>query len=250
MTKLGLLGFGKVGHIIYDLSLLNKNVEICSIYDRQKDSNNSLTTSNMDELLNKCDVIIDFSHHLLTKKIVELNKRYGKSIVIGTTALDSETLENINNCSNGKIFYATNFSVGIALLRNTVKNIAKKVPNFDIEVVEKHHRNKVDAPSGTAITLAQDMVKARGYDNNSIVSIRSGSDVPRKKDEITLQSIRGGTIVGEHTVGFYGDGEYLELKHIVQDRGIFASTAIDVALWLTKKSQGVYGINDYLDIVE
>jgi len=127
--------------------------------------------------------------------------------------------------------------------------VSKTLNNFDIEIVEQHHRYKKDAPSGTALTLAEHCAKARDLDLDKVrVSGRDGIIGERSKDEIAVMALRGGDIVGRHTVGFYNDGEFLEFNHTATSRETFAQGAIKVALWLEKQNAGFYNINDALGL--
>ncbi|MBD3798121.1 MAG: 4-hydroxy-tetrahydrodipicolinate reductase, partial [Campylobacterales bacterium] len=150
---------------------------------------------------------------------------------------------------NMPVLYATNMSVGIALLKKLVKQVAETLKDFDIEIVEQHHRHKVDAPSGTALTLAEFAADGRGVDINKVrVSGRDGVIGARNKDEIGVMAIRGGDVVGRHTVGFYNDGEFLELNHTATSRETFSKGALRAAKWLVKQDSGLYSINDVLGI--
>lgn len=147
------------------------------------------------------------------------------------------------------LLYATNMSVGVALLKQLVERVSAALKDFDIEIVEQHHRHKVDAPSGTALTLAEFAAKGRGVDLDKVrISGRDGQIGARSKDEIAVMALRGGDIVGRHTVGFYNDGEFLELGHTATSRETFSKGAIRAAKWLVEQKKGLYSINDSLGI--
>ena len=147
------------------------------------------------------------------------------------------------------VLYASNMSAGIALLKQLVQKVSATLKDFDIEIVEMHHRHKVDAPSGTALTLAEFAAKGRDLDLDKVrVSGRDGQIGPRSKDEIAVMALRGGDIVGRHTVGFYNDGEYIELTHVATSRETFSKGAIRAAVWLATQEAGLYSINDSLGI--
>ena len=133
---------------------------------------------------------------------------------------------------------------------NKLVNIAaQKLDGFDIEIVEQHHRHKKDAPSGTALTLAESAAKGRKLDLDSVrISGRNGNIGERSKDEIAVMALRGGDIVGRHTVGFYNDGEYIELNHTATSRNTFSKGAIRAAKWLHDKEAGLYSIADSLEL--
>jgi 4-hydroxy-tetrahydrodipicolinate reductase len=147
------------------------------------------------------------------------------------------------------VLYATNMSAGIALLKMLVKKVAATLKDFDIEIVEQHHRHKVDAPSGTALTLAEFAAKGRGVELDKVrISGRDGVIGARTKDEIGVMALRGGDIVGRHTVGFYNDGEFLELNHTATSRETFSKGALRAAKWLVGQKNGLYSINDALGL--
>jgi len=147
------------------------------------------------------------------------------------------------------VLYATNMSLGIALLKHLVQDVSQKLQEFDIEIVEMHHKHKVDAPSGTALTLAQHAAKGRGLNLDDVrISGRSGNIGKRTKDEIAVMSLRGGDIVGKHTVGFYNEGEFIELSHTATSRDTFAKGAIVAAKWIVGKEPNLYSIDDCLGI--
>lgn len=200
------------------------------------------------ELFKNSSVIIDFSALSATKALLDFALNAPKPLVIGTTGLDESTYALIKKASEKMpVFYATNMSLGVAVLNLLAKQAATILKGFDIELVEMHHRHKKDAPSGTAMTLAQTLAKARNLDLNKVrVSGRDGLIGERKKDEIAVMSLRGGDIVGKHTVGFYENGEFLELSHTATSRATFAKGAVTVAKWLVSQKNGLYSMNDFL----
>lgn len=200
------------------------------------------------ELFKNSSVIIDFSALSATKALLDFALNAPKPLVIGTTGLDESTYALIKKASEKMpVFYATNMSLGVAVLNLLAKQAATLLKGFDIELVEMHHRHKKDAPSGTAMTLAQTLAKARNLDLNKVrVSGRDGLIGERSKDEIAVMSLRGGDIVGKHTVGFYENGEFLELSHTATSRATFAKGAVTVAKWLVSQKNGLYSMNDFL----
>jgi 4-hydroxy-tetrahydrodipicolinate reductase len=140
-------------------------------------------------------------------------------------------------------------SLGVAVLNKLVYLASKTLADFDCEIVEQHHRHKVDAPSGTALTLAEFAAKGRGEELNEVrISGRDGQIGTRTKKEIAVMALRGGDIVGRHTVGFYNDGEFLELNHTATSRETFSKGAIRAAGWIVNQESGFYSINDCLGI--
>ena len=171
-------------------------------------------------------------------------------IIKATTGLnDHQKNLMIEASKKAPILYATNMSLGVAILNKLVALVSEKLRDFDIEIVEQHHHFKVDAPSGTALTLAESCAKARNLELKEVmITGRSGHVGARSKDEIGVFAIRGGDVVGRHTVGFYNEGEFLELNHTATSRETFARGAIKVSKWLINQSAGLYSINDALGI--
>jgi len=204
----------------------------------------------MKALLENCDIVIDFSAPEATEELLEAALQNPKPLVIATTGLSAHQQNLLKEAScEMPLLYATNMSVGVALLKQLVERVSAALKDFDIEIVEQHHRHKVDAPSGTALTLAEFAAKGRGVDLDKVrISGRDGQIGARSKDEIAVMALRGGDIVGRHTVGFYNDGEFLELGHTATSRETFSKGAIRAAKWLVEQKKGLYSINDSLGI--
>jgi 4-hydroxy-tetrahydrodipicolinate reductase len=209
-----------------------------------------LVTNSMPVLLEHSDVVIDFSAPVATEELLETALKKPTPLVIATTGLTPHQQNLLEEAAREMpLLYASNMSVGIALLKQLVEKVSATLPDFDIEIVEQHHRHKVDAPSGTALTLGEFAAKGRGLDLEKVrVSGRDGQIGARTKDEIAVMALRGGDIVGRHTVGFYNDGEFLELNHTATSRDTFAKGAIRAAKWLVGQEKGRYSINDCLGI--
>jgi len=240
MMKIGICGAnGRMGQMI---EFCLKEDESASV-GYKMDKNGDLKA-----LFEESDAIIDFSTPSACVALLEFARTSPKPLVIGTTGLDKETKELMKLVSNtSPLFYASNMSLGIAVLNHLAKEAAKMLAGFDIEILEMHHRHKKDAPSGTALSLAESVAEARNLNLNEVrVSARNGLIGERKKDEIGVMSLRGGDIVGRHTVGFYDEGEFLELNHTATSRATFAKGAIKVAKWLVKQEAGYYTMNDFL----
>ncbi|WP_187647344.1 4-hydroxy-tetrahydrodipicolinate reductase [Nitrosophilus labii] len=210
----------------------------------------AIVTNDIDTLLKSCDVVIDFTLPEGTEALLEKALQTPKPIVSGTTGLSEHQLNLMKEASKKiPLLYATNMSLGIAVLNRLVEMASKKLREFDIEIVEMHHRYKKDAPSGTALTLAEHAARARGLELDKVrVSGRNGNIGQRSKDEIGVFALRGGDIVGRHTVGFYNDGEFLELNHTATSRDTFAKGAIKAAKWIVSQEPGFYSIYDCLGI--
>jgi len=210
----------------------------------------TVITNDPKTLLENCDVVIDFSAPVATQGVLEASVENPKPLVIATTGLNDHQQNLMLEVSKkAPVLYATNMSLGVAILNKLVAMVSEKLKDFDIEIVEQHHRYKVDAPSGTALTLAESCAKARGLDLKEVmVTGRSGHVGARTKDEIGVFAVRGGDVVGRHTVGFYNEGEFLELNHTATSRETFARGAIKVSKWIVNQQPGLYSINDALGI--
>lgn len=181
------------------------------------------------------DVIIDFSHHLATNTVLNLAKEYSKPLLIATTGQTEDEMKAIENASKYiPILKMTNTSLGVKVLNKLSKLATQLLEDFDIEIVEAHHNRKVDSPSGTALTLAKNIQEVR---NLKIQTNRVGK---REKDELGIHSVRGGSIVGEHTAIFAGEDEIVEIKHTALSRKIFAVGAIKFARKLLSLGNGLY----------
>ena len=199
--------------------------------------------SNFEEINEDFDVIVDFSHHSLTKELLEFAVKNNKNILIATTGHNEEENDLIKQMSEKiAILKATNTSFGVNALNKIVAYATKILKDFDIEVVEKHHNRKLDAPSGTANTLLDVIDQALDKKMNRVYGRH---DVKRGEDEIGVHSIRGGSIVGEHEVIFTKGDEIIEIKHTALSRKIFADGAI-AALEILVNLKGMYSINEVI----
>jgi 4-hydroxy-tetrahydrodipicolinate reductase len=256
MIKIGVFGAtGRVGKLIVDILQADSTVALSSVFVR-KELNFSippetLVTNDYEAFLEASDIIIDFSLPEATEKLLETAMNsHKRPVVIATTGL-SKHQENLLKEASTKmpILYATNMSLGVALLNKLVAIASKALDDFDCEIVEMHHKHKKDSPSGTALTLAENAALARELELDSVrISGRDGNIGQRTKDEIAVMSLRGGDIVGKHTVGFYNEGEFIELSHTATNRATFAKGSIKAAKWLVDKPAGLYSINDCLGL--
>lgn len=203
-------------------------------------------------LLALSDVVIDFSAPAALRRLLDPagERWHGKALVVGTTGLGPEEealLEEV--ARHAVVVQAANYSVGVNLLLQLVATAAKVLPGtaFDVEIVEAHHRRKVDAPSGTALALADAVARARGVDAAAARRDgRSGDVGARPAGEIGLHALRGGSIVGEHRVHFLGEAERIEFSHIATDRRLFAEGALLAARWAQGRPAGRYQMKDVL----
>jgi 4-hydroxy-tetrahydrodipicolinate reductase len=253
--KVGIVGStGRVGNLLIDALLHDSELPLGAVhvFDELKRDlpSDVLVTNSMKALLENCDIVIDFSAPAATQALCEAALENPTPLVIATTGF-TEHQQNLMMETSTKmpVLYASNMSAGIALLKQLVEQVSKTLQDFDIEIVEQHHKHKVDAPSGTALTLGEFAAKGRGLELDKVrVSGRDGQIGARTKDEIAVMALRGGDIVGRHTVGFYNDGEFLELNHTATSRETFSKGAIRAAKWLVRQESGFYSINDCLGI--
>lgn len=253
MLKVGIYGAsGRVGKLLCELVSENPAMELASIYFKGESelTSSPLFRGNVASFLASCDVAIDFTSPEGTEELLEAAEKHPTALVIGTTGLSSHQQNLLKDASASMpILYATNMSLGVALLNSLVETASAKLREFDIEIVEMHHRHKKDAPSGTALTLAESAARGRDLDLDAVrISGRDGNIGARTKDEIAVMALRGGDIVGEHVVGFYNDGEFLRLSHTATSRDTFAKGAIKAAIWLAGQKPGLYKIKDCLGI--
>jgi 4-hydroxy-tetrahydrodipicolinate reductase len=201
-------------------------------------------------VLPKCDVAVDFSSHQATRSLLELAVAQRKPVVIGTTGhAAAEKQELLQLAAKVPCVWAGNFSVGVNLLFALTRRAAAVLgADYDTEVVEMHHRFKKDAPSGTAARLLEIILAERKLSAEALRHGREGITGERKPTEVGVHALRGGDVVGDHTVMFAALGERLELTHKASDRGIFARGAIRAARWVVAQSPGVYDMQDVLGL--
>lgn len=208
-------------------------------------------TDRLEDIIDACDVIIDFTSINSTLQHAKLSAGRKKAMVIGTTGFSKEELEPIKALSRDiPIVLAPNMSVGVNLLLKVLQDIARVVGDeYDIEIVEAHHRLKKDAPSGTAMKMAQVIADVVNRDLDDVaVYARKGLIGERTKKEIGIQTIRAGDIVGEHTVLFGGLGERIEITHKASSRDTFARGALKASLWISNRTNGLYDMQDVLGL--
>lgn len=198
----------------------------------------------------RCDVIIDFSSHQATGKVLEVAVAHKKAVVIGTTGHAADEKKRLLAlAARVPCAWAGNFSVGVNLLFALTRRAARVLgADYDAEVVEMHHRFKKDAPSGTAARLLEIILEERKLGAEALRHGRSGITGERKPTEVGVHALRGGDVVGEHTVMFAALGERLELTHKATDRAIFARGALRAAAWVADQPAGVYDMQDVLGL--
>jgi len=200
--------------------------------------------------IDTCDVIIDFSSPKATQGLLELAKVKGKAIVIGTTGHTAEEKKLLLPiASQVPCVWAGNFSVGVNLLFALTRQASRILgSDYDAEVIEMHHRFKKDSPSGTAARLLEIILEERKLNTDALRHGREGITGERTNTEVGVHSLRGGDVVGDHTVLFAALGERFELTHKASDRAIFARGAVRAAQWVSGRKPGVYDMQDVLDL--
>ena len=193
------------------------------------------------------DVIIDFSNVATFDAVVAYVERTGAALVSGTTGYSPEQMGCLRELGqNARVMHSGNYSIGIAALRHLVAQATRELPGFDCEIVETHHNQKVDAPSGTAKLLLDAVVEAEPEAGYHPVYGREGMCGARDPKEIGISSVRGGSIVGDHEVLFCGPDEVITLKHTAYSRSVFANGAINAAVYLAKKEPGLYNMGNMI----
>ena len=248
--KIGVLGYtGRVGKLIIqelqsgdhdDLALCGGCARNANIHE------DFFATENPEALFTQSDVLIDFTTPNATMAHIEIAAKTAKPLVIGTTGLNEKQEQALYGSSaHAPILYAANMSIGVNMLMALVSQAAQKLgTDWDIEINETHHKHKIDSPSGTAIALGKEAATARNIDL-TVNTDRSGA---RKRGEIGFSVQRGGDVVGEHMVTFFGTGERLQLGHIASDRTLFAKGALRAARWIKDKPNGLYSMRDALEL--
>lgn len=234
--NIALVGYGAMGQIVhkcfYESDKLSGIVSLGMM-------------SSLDEIKEDFDIVIDFSNPANLDMIYDYCKKNHKPVVIATTGFSDAQVEKIHDLAKFvPVLYSGNFSLGIILMNRLVREITPILKDsFDIEVIEKHHNKKIDAPSGTAKMLINTMNKDNEF---KVVYGREGSSKREPYKEIGVHSLRGGTIVGEHSVIYAGLDEILEIKHEAHSKAIFAKGAVLGAHWLVNKDKGLYNMENVL----
>lgn len=264
MVKLIITGAaGKMGAAIIKCALEDTDFEIAGLVESKthpdigkpsvlmagKTNKTLLIEDSLEKVIEKGDIVIDFTEAKASVEHFRITQRYGKGHVIGTTGFSNDTLAEMCRAKDIKAVISPNMSIGMNVLfdiANKVAGILKE--NYDVEIVEMHHRWKKDAPSGSALRI-KDVIEAAQPDRDwKEVFGREGITGERKVQEIGVMSLRGGDIIGEHTVYFAGMGERLELTHRAFSRDNLARGALLAAKWLAGQSSGVYSMKDVLGL--
>jgi len=232
---------GRMGQAIIACAQRTDGLEVIDAVDIGDDLSSVITG---------CDALIDFSFHDATLNAATLCAKNKKALVIGTTGhTDEEKTDIIKYQSEIPIVWASNYSTGVNTLFWLTRKAADILgPDFDLEILEMHHRHKVDAPSGTATTLGEILLDVRSQQKDSLRYGREGITGERTDEEIGMHSLRGGDVVGDHTVIYAGAGERLELTHKAASRETFANGALRAAQWVVGREPGLYNMQNVLGL--
>jgi 4-hydroxy-tetrahydrodipicolinate reductase len=234
---------GRMGEALLESAAAEPNVTVTATHDLGED---------LDAAFQKAACAIDFTVHSFTAQVIAAALKHGTSLVIGTTGhTDAERALIYEAAKQLPIVFASNYSVGVNTLFWLTRQAARILTQerFDIEVTEMHHKHKIDAPSGTARTLLEILNSATSTSyEKDVAHGRVGNIGPRKPREIGMHTLRGGDVVGDHTVMFAADGERVELSHKASSRLTFAAGAVHAAVWLQDKPAGLYDMQDVLGL--
>lgn len=238
---------GKMGQVVSELAKKDENIEIVGGFDISQRNEEYPIFTKIEEININPDVIIDFSVPKATFNILKFALDKKIPVVIATTGFTDEENKKIEEYSkNIAIFKSANMSFDVTMMKNLLKQIAPKLEGTDIEITEIHHNRKIDSPSGTAQMFADSINEALGKKYHCEYN-RHDKHEKRDKYEIGMNSIRGGNIVGEHIVQFFGEFETFEIKHTSYSRNVFAEGAIKAAKFITNKNSGFYSMDDIVN---
>jgi 4-hydroxy-tetrahydrodipicolinate reductase len=242
MTKIGIIGHrGRMGQALIT-AISEAGTTLAGGVDQGDDVAGLIAAS---------DVLVDFSSPHALEATLDACVAANKPIVIGTTGLEERHHFLIDDAARDiAVLQTGNTSLGVTMLAALIEDAAARLgPDWDIEILEMHHRHKVDAPSGTALLLGEAAARGRGIDlSSNSVRGRDGITGTRQAGTIGFASLRGGSVAGDHLVVFAHDNERIELTHRAENRGIFASGAVKAALWLSKQPKGRYKMNEVLGV--
>ena len=237
---------GFMGREVIKLAKNNyQNAEVVLGVDAFTKGDEEITcVKSFSEVKEKVDCIVDFSHHSLTKDLLEYAVKTNTPVVLATTGHTEEEKQIIYNASkSAPIFYSANMSVGVALLVELAKKAASVMVDADIEIIEKHHNRKIDAPSGTALMIYDNLKEVR---TNATANMGRSGQAKRTKEEIGISAIRMGNVVGEHEVILCTANQTISLKHEAHNRALFAEGALVAASYMLGKGAGLYNMKDML----
>ena len=251
MTKIVINGYlGQMGQVVSHQIMARDGMELVAGIDKNADSYNGEINvyKSISDFDGNCDVIIDFSHPSSLDELLSYAKSNNTRLVIGTTGYEDKEMKKLKSASKDiSIFYSANMSLGVNLLLSLASKAATILgEDFDIEIIEKHHNKKIDAPSGTAYMIANKINES--FDNNKVYTFgRNTKTHSRTPKEIGIHAVRGGTIVGEHTVLFAGLDENIEIKHNATSKNVFAKGALVATEFIVTKKQGLFNMDDIIN---
>lgn len=239
---------GKMGKVVCECASAFENTDVVAGVDPYGENDNFPIYRSFNEVNAEADVIIDFSHPAMLSSMLKFATENKIPAVVATTGLDENGLNLIKEASKEiPVFFTANMSLGV----NLISELAKKAtavlsPDFDIEIVEMHHNQKIDAPSGTALLLADEISSV--LENEPVYEFdRHSKRMKRSKNEIGISSVRGGTIVGEHEIIFAGTDEVIKISHSAYSKKLFANGAINAAKFIVNAESGLYSMKDVLE---
>lgn len=236
---------GRMGRVVAELAPARGDTIVCGLSANQNARCDFPVYSSFDQVREKADIILDFSAPALLMPLLAHARAHSMPVVIASTGHSAQDLQAIQDAAAVvPVLRAANMSLGIAVMRRLMRSAQAALQGFDIEIVEKHHRMKKDAPSGTALTLFEDLRQANPALRR--VSARDGVTGERTDEEVGVFAVRGGTLVGEHTVSFYGEDEVVEIRHTAHSRRIFGVGALASCRALLGKPAGLYTLDDVL----
>lgn len=240
---------GHMGRVVAEICAADPQVSVVAGFDVLGPSDRDFPVyTSPDQFTGEADAVIDFSHSSALTPLLTFCKSRGVAAVLATTGYSPEQLNEIDEAAKiVPIFRSANMSLGINVVIDLIKKAAAVLEGYDIEIVERHHNRKVDAPSGTALMLADAAASALPYEPEYVYE-RNSVRHPRDKKEIGISAVRGGTIVGDHEVIFAGRDEVIELHHHAASREIFANGAVKAAKFLCGKVPGLYSMADLVAI--
>ncbi len=265
-TRIAVTGAaGRMGKMLIEAIAVSKTAELTAAIERPESSligsdagelagigkNGVTVVANLESVIDQFDVLIDFTAPQATINNTQCCAKHGKGIVIGTTGFSAEELAELESLqSQLAMIKAANYSTGVTLSLKLLEMAAEVLgDDVDIEIVEAHHRHKVDAPSGTALAMGEAIANTLDRDLAKVaVYGREGQTGARDRDTIGFATVRGGDVVGDHTAMFMADGERLEITHKASSRMAFARGAVRAAAWLMGKNKGLYSMRDVLGL--
>jgi len=259
MTRIGVPGAaGRMGRFVIAKTAAAKDMKIGALIERPgheavgTKAEGVVISDDLRKVINDFDVYIDFTVPAATVAALPVLAEAGKAAVVATTGLTQKELEVVKAAAiKIPVVYATNYSVGVNVMWKVLAEMTRLMKDdYDIDIVESHHRHKKDAPSGTAVTCAEVIMKAKGLDyEKNVIYGREGRENERPRDQLGVLAVRGGGVAGEHTVYFASDEDKLELKHISFSRETFATGALKAARFLAGgRKPGLYSMADVLGI--